>query len=158
MSFTIANTQHWPQIIPNATATSDGVMSASDKSKLDGLILDFYDQYFEGSYNGVPTALTEIFRFTPDLMGLLNGNLTVEYMIFSHNGGSATLRQTIVYTLAVTLSEDAQGAVTIIGGGTVNSIVTTDGTDIIISMAGADEDPPSVRIVAKCRISNGSTP
>lgn len=37
MSFKIESPSHWPITIPNATPTSDGVMSAADKAKLDSL-------------------------------------------------------------------------------------------------------------------------
>lgn len=37
MSFRIDTTQHWPIIIPDASSTTDGLMSAADKAKLDTL-------------------------------------------------------------------------------------------------------------------------
>ena len=37
MPFRIPTYAHWPQVIPDATEISDGLMSAADKVKLDGL-------------------------------------------------------------------------------------------------------------------------
>lgn len=37
MSYKIESPSHWPITIPNATPTSDGVMSAADKAKLDSI-------------------------------------------------------------------------------------------------------------------------
>lgn len=37
MSYRIESPNHWPITIPDATTTSDGVMSAADKAKLDGM-------------------------------------------------------------------------------------------------------------------------
>jgi len=120
---------------------------------------DFLNQYFEGGAGPVPDVLTEIFRFTPDLGGLTEANLTVEYNIFSYGSGSSTLEQTIVYkVLGGTIFLAQAGAATSLGDGIVNSTVTIDGNDIVISMDGADEDTINVFTVVKCRVSNGSAP
>jgi hypothetical protein len=139
-----------------ATQSVAGFMSSADKTKLNGLTKDFLNQYFEGSFNAVPNALTEIFRFTPNLGGLMQANLTVEYDIFSTAGGCSTLNQTIIYkVLGGTVFLSQAGVATTLGDGIVNSTVTLVGNTIVISMTGSTEDTINVLVVAKCRVSNG---
>lgn len=159
MPFKLNNFQHQPQTIPDATPSAAGVMSAADKAKLDSLSPgggeDFLDQFFSGGFNHVPAALTEIFRFTPDVGVFSSGNLTAEIMIFSHGGGNSTLQQTFVYAYTGSLTEAGHGTAVTIGDGTVNATVTVEGFDIVVSMTGSDETNINVFTVAKCRISNG---
>lgn len=79
MSFIIPTYTHWPYVIPNATPTSDGVMSAADKAKLDSLIpgggTTLAQTYLNGANPVDSTILTDAVRGPVgiDASGTANG-------------------------------------------------------------------------------------
>lgn len=70
MSFKIESPSHWPITIPNATSTSDGVMSAADKAKIDGLAESVFI-FRPGGVDGdnVYTSWVDLYAATLNVQG-----------------------------------------------------------------------------------------